>query len=50
MQIMSKAARLHTKQVRYRPPTTAEPLTRYAGLQAPAELLKATLQQQTPRR
>ena len=50
MQIMLKAARMHIKQAHDRPPTTAAPLTRSAGLQAPTELLKAPLQQQTPRR
>ena len=50
MQIMLKDARMHTNQARYRPPTTAAPLTRSASLQLPTVLLKATPQQQTPRR
>ena len=50
MQIMSKAARMLIKQVRYRPPTTAAPLTRSAGLQLPTALLNATLQQANRRR
>ena len=50
MQIMLKAARMYIKQAHDGPPTTAEPLTRSAAVQAPTVLLKATLQQQTPRR
>ena len=48
MQIMLEAARMHIKQARDRPPTTAGPLTRSAGLQAVTVMLKATLQQADP--
>ena len=48
MQIMLKAARMYIKQAHDGPPTTAEPLTRSAAVQAPTMLLEATLQQANP--
>ena len=50
MDIMLKAARMHSSQVQHRSPTTARLLSMSAGLQAPTVLRKATLQHQIPRR